>query len=158
MSIFNPESFIDATLTAPSTRRPLLPTDREYTAIVIGDPKARTWQGKQDATKSGVAIDLQLEIEVPADLQPTIGQPKIQLRDSIMLDTVAGPDGQVIIDNSPGRNGRLRQYRESVNLNKPGDAFNVRMLQGRPLKVKLNHKPLPSGDVVEEVGGLIKAS
>jgi len=151
-SIFNPEAFLDATLEAPTEKRPPLPVG-DYTATV-GEVKARAWQGKTDPTKSGIAWDIPLTLEVPAEVQTQLGltSSTLTFTDSLMLDlTEAGT-----IDNSPGKNRRLRNYREAVDLNKPGDVFSARKMQGRVIKVKIGHD-MWEGQPVERVQGVARA-
>ena len=158
MSAFDPQSFLDATISEPSVRRPPLPIenpyadDRLYVAL-IGEPKMRSWTGKSDPSKSGIACDISLVIDVPGQMQADLGlPPQVTLRDSIMLDLT--PQGA--IDNAAGKNGRLRIYREATNLNKPGDVFAFRKLQGQVVKVKPAHE-LYNGDIMDKVGTVLKA-
>ena len=152
MSQFDPNLFLDATLDEPTEKRPPLPIG-DYTAVV-GEVTARAWTGKADPTKSGIAWDVPLTIDVPADLQASMGlPPNITLKDSVMLDLT--PSG--LIDNGVGKNRRLRIYREALDLNKPGDKFSARMMQGRILTVKVSHD-LWEGQPVERVAGVALAS
>jgi hypothetical protein len=145
MSSFDPATFLDATLDTPTEKRPPLPIG-DYTGI-IGEVTARAWQGKADPTKSGIAWDVPLLIEVPAGLQAAMGLPStITLKDSVMLDLT--PDGT--IDNGVGRNRRLRLYREAIDLNNAGDKFSARVMQGRTVLVKVSHE-LWEGQPVERV-------
>lgn len=152
MSMFDPSTFLDATLEAPTEKRPPLPVG-DYTAIV-GEVKARAWQGRTDPTKSGIAWDIPLTIEIPAEVQAQLGlqQPTITLQDSIMLDLTEGGT----IDNSPGKNRRLRVYREAVDLNKSGDSFSARKMQGKVVKVKISHD-VYEGSPVEKIAGVARA-
>ena len=100
MSMFNPDTFLDATLDAPTEKRPPLPVG-DYVAV-IGEVSARAWQGKKDPTKSGIAWDIPLSVEIPAEVQASLKltQSNLTMTDSIMLDiTESGT-----IDNSPGKN------------------------------------------------------
>lgn len=152
MSMFNPDTFLDATIEAPTEKRPPLPAG-DYTAV-IGDVKSRAWQGKKDPTKSGIAWDIPLTLEIPADVQTQLGlqQPTITLTDSIMLDlTEAGT-----IDNSPGKNRGLRNYREALDMNKAGDVFSARKMTGQAVRVKVKHE-LYEDQIMERVGGVTRA-
>lgn len=150
LSQFSPESFLDATLTEPSVRRPPLAV-QDYNAVIKG-LKARAWQGKEDTSRSGIAIDVQIEVDVPVEQQAKIGQPKVVLGDSIMLDVTENG----AIDNSPGKNRRLRQYRDALDMNKPGDAFNFRMMEGRMIKVKVKHE-VYQGDTLDKIEAVAKS-
>jgi len=152
MSMFNPDTFLDATIEAPTEKRPPLPAG-DYTAV-IGEVKSRAWQGKKDPTKSGIAWDIPLTLEIPADVQTQLGlqQPTITLTDSIMLDlTDAGT-----IDNSPGKNRGLRNYREALDMNKAGDVFSARKMTGQAVRVKVKHE-LYEDQIMERVGGVARA-
>jgi hypothetical protein len=152
MSMFNPETFLDATLDTPTEKRPPLPAG-EYVAV-IGEVAARAWQGKKDPTKSGIAWDIPLSIEIPADVQAALKLTvsNLTMNDSIMLDlTESGT-----IDNSPGRNRKLRMYRDAVDMNKPGDVFSARKLTGKIVRVKVSHD-LYEGQPIERVDGVVRA-
>lgn len=151
-SIFDPTAYLDATLEAPTEKRPPLPVG-DYTAV-IGEVTARAWQGKKDPSKSGIAWDVPLTLEIPADIQASLGlsTATLQLTDSVMLDLTDGG----LIDNGPGRNRRLRMYREAVDLNKAGDTFSARLMQGKVVKVKLSHEEW-EGNIQERVAGVVKA-
>lgn len=149
-SAFNPETFLDATLTEPSEKRPPLPVG-DYTAI-IGAITARAWQGKADPTKSGIAWDIPLTIDVPAEIQVELkmDQSTLPLKDSLMLDLTANGT----IDNAPGKNRRLRAYREATDMNKPGDVFSARKMEGKIVKVKITHD-LWEGQPIEKISGVV---
>jgi hypothetical protein len=151
MSAFDPATFLDATLTEPTEKRNPLPIG-DYNAI-INDVTARAWTGKKDPTKSGIAWDLVLIIDVPADVQTeTELSSTLQMKDSIMLDLTPGGT----IDGAKGKNRRLRAYREAVDLNKVGDSFSARSLIGKMIKVKIAHE-IWEGNPVEQITGVIKA-
>lgn len=152
MSMFNPDTFLDATIEAPTEKRPPLPAG-DYTAV-IGEVKSRAWQGKKDPTKSGIAWDIPLTLEIPADVQTQLGlqQPTITLTDSIMLDLTDA----CTIDNSPGKNRGLRNYREALDMNKAGDVFSARKMTGQAVRVKVKHE-LYEDQIMERVGGVTRA-
>lgn len=152
-SQFSPDSFLDATITEPTTRRPPLPAGRDFIGI-IGEVKSTAWQGKKDPSQSGIRIDVPIEIDITAtpDVLAIVGQEKIVLIDGIMLDTTPGGS----IDNSPGKNSKLRRYREALNMNKPGDAFSFRQMQGRQIRVKIKHE-LFEGDILDKIESVANA-
>jgi len=145
-SMFDPNILLDATLAEPTEKRPPLPVG-DYTAI-IGEVTAGTWQSAKDATKSGVKWNVPLELQVPADIQQQLGieLPTLKLTDSIMLDLT--PQGG--LDNSIGKNGRLRMYREALDMNKPGDVFGARKMQGQVVLVRITHREY-QGQLLEDV-------
>ena len=148
MSQFDPQSFLDATLDAPLTKRPpIMPNG--YTAT-IGEVKSRAWNSR-DGTKSGIAYDVPLEIQLDPAEATRVGQPTVIVSDSVMLDlTETGA-----IDIGPGKNRKLRAYREATNLNNPGDSFSARMLQGRQIKATVKHDTV-EGEVYERIGSVAK--
>ncbi len=151
VSMFDPAAFLEATLDAPTERRPPLPVDRDYTAL-IGEVKSRVWTKRDDPSKNGIAWDIPLTIEVPADMQNDFGlPPTITLTDGIFIDVT--PQGT--IDNAPGRNSGLRRYREATNMNNPGDSFSARKMQGVPVKVKIKHE-LYMEQIQERIAGVAK--
>lgn len=152
MSQFDASTFLDATTTEASVKRPPIPVG-DYTAV-IGDLTTREWVSPKDATKSGIAIDVPLTIDLPQDVAESVGlhEPTLLVKDSIMLDLT--PTGQ--LDLSPGKNGKLRKYREATNNNQAGKPFNIRMLGGQVVTVKISHREYPegSGDLFEQVASI----
>jgi hypothetical protein len=153
VSNFDPSAFLDTQITEPSVKRNPIPAGTDVVAV-IGEPKMRAWQGKADPSKSGIACDVPLEIDLSAypDLATHVGLPKITLNDSIMLDTT--DDGQ--LDMAPGRNGKLRRYREALDMNSPGQPFSFRAMQGRMIKVKVKHRTY-EGEIYDDVDSVAKA-
>lgn len=155
-SLFSPETFLDATTTEESVKRPPLPAGREFTSILKA-VKSRTWQGKQDPTKSGIVIDVQHEFDLNAypDVKALLGGlEKIVITDGIMLDlTESGA-----IDYSPGKNGKLRQYRDATGLNQAGQPFSIRMFEGRMVRARIKHVPNKDvqGDVFDNIEAVAK--
>lgn len=148
MSQFDASTFLDATTTEVSVKRPPIPVG-DYTAV-IGDLTTREWVSPKDATKHGIAIDVPLVIDLPQDIAASVGliEPTLTVKDSIMLDlTEAGT-----LDMAPGKNGKLRKYRDATNNNQAGKPFNIRMLAGQVVTVKITHREYPegSGDLFEQ--------
>lgn len=153
-SQFDAATFLDATIAEPSVKRPPLTAGADFVGI-IGEPKSRNWQGKVDPSKSGVAIDIPVEIDLtsrPEEPAAKGGVTKVTLSDSIMLDLT--PQGA--IDNAPGKNGKLRRYREALDMNKPGDQFSFRAMQGRMIRVKIKHDPY-EGEIYDKIDNVAKA-
>lgn len=152
MSIFDPNALLDATLDTPTEKRPPLPVG-DYTAIV-GEVTAAQWQSSKDVSKSGVKWNVPLTIQIPADVKESLGLSvdTITLTDSIMLDLT--PQGA--LDNSVGKNSRLRMYREALDLNKPGDVFSARKMQGQVILIRIEHREY-NGQLMENVGKVARA-
>lgn len=152
MSHFDPESFLDATTTEASTRRNPIPAGADVVAT-IGAPKSRSWTSR-DQTKSGIAVDVPLTIDLTAypDLRAQVGVDRVLVQDSIMLDLTEKGD----IDYGPGKNSKLRRYREALGMNVPGQPFSIRAFEGRQIKVKIKHR-LYEGEAYDEVDSVAKA-
>jgi len=151
ISAFDPSLFIDATTEKALEKRDPLPAG-DYTAV-IGEITARTWRGRADPNKSGVAWDIPLTIDVPIEVQEGMSyDPTFTVKDSIMLDTTpnGGPDW------GKGKNNRLRKYREATNLNRPGETFSPRMMQGRVITVRIAHEVVGE-DIFERVTGVAQS-
>lgn len=161
MSIFDEQSFLSSSIDAPLIRRPLLPAGQDYVGITGQEVKARKWVKKDDPTKWGVTVDIVIEVDpnslTPAQREAIQGYDgKLIFRDGIMVDMT--PEGA--IDTSVGKNSRLRQYREALNLNNPGQSFNFRQLAGQPIRFKMRYKTDPDfngGEPQEQVGAVAKA-
>lgn len=149
LSNFDPSLFLDATVEQASTARPLLPAGRDV-ICTLGEPKMTAWSNKEK-TSAGLKALVPHEFivaQLPADIQAMFaakdGMPAIEkfiIMGDIMLDTIDNGQGIPILDMAPGKNGRLRQYREATGLNEPGRPFSVRMLQGHSVRVKITHEP-----------------
>ena len=153
-SQFDPDAFLQSTITEPLTKRP--PINPGAYPGVIGEPKAKQWSKQDDVTgevRSGVVLNVPVTIELPADEAQRVGQPKVTITDSVFLDM---KDDGISLDAAPGKNRQLRAYREALNLNNPGDKFSYAMMQGRPIKVAIKHDA-KSGEVYERVGAVARA-
>ena len=157
MEIFDPQMYLDATLDKPLEKRPAAAASTDYSSM-IKDVKGRKWQS-QDKTDdfgnllAGIALDVQHEVTLTAEQAKLVGQEKIVLTDGFILNLT--PNGT--IDDAKGRNSRVRQYREALDMNKPGDSWSPRRMIGRTLKLQLKHE-IYQGDIVERIGPLARAS
>jgi hypothetical protein len=154
-SSFDPAQFLDATTTEALVRRPPLPVG-EYLGVV-GEPKTRAWSSnKPDAkTKSGIAVDIPVVIDLgayPTEQALLGGLPQVQLTTGIFLDLNEGK----MIDWGVGKNGSLRRWREALGMNNPGEAFSIRQMQGRPIRVKIKHE-LYEGEMYDKIDSVVKA-
>lgn len=151
LSTFNPEQFLDATITEPTVKRPPLPAGQDFVGI-ISDVKARTWQGKKDPSKSGVVMDVYIEFDLTARPDLKFAVPKVTITDGIMLDLTEGG----MIDNGEGKNGKLRSYRNALDMNKPGDTFSFRAMQGRQIRARISHREY-NGSLFDQIDSVAKA-
>ena len=152
VSQFDPDAFLNVQLTEPTVKRPPLPIG-EYQAQ-IEKVSARTWTSKKDTSKSGIAWDVQLKLFVPPEIQTQLGidvPQGLTFTDSLMLDLT--PQGT--IDNSAGKNRRMRAYREALDMNKPGDVFSAARMIGGMVKAKISHE-IYEGEIMERITGVVK--
>lgn len=150
-SQFDTNVFLDAVTTEAGSRRPPLPVG-DYIATV-GEPKFMQGPQKKDPTKNYQALNVPLEVDVtqnPAARQ-LVGQDKVVLFHFVGLDFNEGG----MLDWGPGRNRNLLAYREALDLNTPGQPFSPRMIQGKTVRVKVNHETY-EGEIRERVGGVAK--
>lgn len=143
MSMFDPNAFLDAQTTEANEKRPPLPAENPedpngtYVALIgeIGTDSGTIGKGERQG-QPWVSMLVPLQITVPASLQAS-GFPKtLTITDRVFLDLTANGG----MDNGPGKNNRQRLYREATGLNKKGEPFAWRMLQGKPIRVKISHE------------------
>ena len=143
MSQFDPQAFLDAQQNEVNEKRPPLPTENPdspdglFTAVIGEISTATGTIGKGD--KQGqpwLSMIVPLRIQVPTSVQGIGLPPEITLTDRAFLDLT--PQGS--IDNGKGKNRQQRAYREATGMNRAGEAFAWRMLQGKVVKVKISHE------------------
>lgn len=124
MSVFNPETFMDSTITAPNSTKVESVPPGEYRAVIdpegVKPPKVVTSQ------KSG---DQFVFLEIPwlvddDQLKEKLGRDKLQVRQTISLDIT--PEGA--LDMGKGKNVGLGRLREALGMNE--GPFNPRHLAG----------------------------
>lgn len=133
---FDPQAFLDSSITESNDTKIVPVPVGDYTAIV-DKIVPRTWTSK-DGTQSGVALDILWIIE-DQDVKTFLGRDTVTCKQGLMLDLT--PTGQ--LDMSKGRNVGLGRLREAVNLNKPNEAFSFAMLPGQMAKVSVTHRQNP---------------
>ena len=135
MSNFDPATFLNATITTPSEKADPLP-EGDYIGV-CGAPEIRVVQGKKDPSKTYMFVDIPIILEVSPELQSSLGLPPTrQVTYSFGLDVT----NQGTLDNSKGKNNGMRLLREALDMNKPGDAFSLAAVEGRPIRVALKHE------------------
>lgn len=156
VSSFDPNVFLDAQTTEINERRPTLPADNPaspdglYTAV-IGEIKTATGiiEKGNRAGQPWVSMIIPLRFQIPQELQASGVPPELTFTDRAFLDLT--PQGG--LDNSKGKNSAQRAYRSACDLNKPGEPFAWRMLQGRVVRVKITHE-IYQGNIQERVSGI----
>ena len=151
MANFDPDTFLNATLSEPTAKRPPIPAT-DYVAVVK-EVTSRSFQGVKDPSVTWFALDVVLSLEIPESIRRATGIEKSSLtvKDSIILDITANGS----IDNAPGKNGKLGMYRNALDMNKKGDSFSPILMQGRTLLVKIKHDEY-NGNIQEKVAAVAK--
>jgi hypothetical protein len=152
-SLFDPQSFLDATTTEANVKRPPIPAGTELVGVIL-KIASRAWQGKKDPTTGGIVIDVTVEFDLDAaapNIKQLVGLDKVTIQDGIMLDLTDSGS----IDYSPGKNSKLRRYREALGLNVPGQSFAARMMEGRTVRCKIKNEPY-EGDIFDKIDSVAK--
>lgn len=147
MSTFDPSEFLNQSVDGPMSTSFVPVPEGDYTAAIAGDPEVRQWTGRQDPSKTGLALDLEWEIDDPM-LRQELARDRIVVKQGIMLDLNTNGG----LDTGKGRNVQLGRLREATGLN--SGAFNFRMLAGKMAKVSVKHRVAPDGQVFAEVKGV----
>ena len=155
---FDPQAFLELPVDVAFERRPPLPV-KDYPAI-IEDVAARQWQSKDKfnndgSPKTGIAYDVTLQLQIPLDVKDALGlqTDTLKLKDSIMLDL----NDQGGLATEPGSNRQLRQYREALDMNKPGQTVRASDMRGRMVLVRIKHEEY-QGNIQERPAGVSKLS
>mgnify|MGYP006373107531 FL=1 len=134
MSMFSPDQFLDMQVTESNDTKLVPIPVGEYVAVV-SEVKARPWTGKSDPSKSGIALDVQWDID-DAGVKQLLGRDKVTVKQGVMLDMTESGG----LDMGKGKNVGLGRLREACGLNQPGQPFSATMLTGRVAKVKVEHR------------------
>jgi hypothetical protein len=134
MGTFDPNTFLDATMTEANSTESIPCPEGEYIAVANDEPAIRQFSGVKDPTKTYTSLDIVWTIEDPQVAEITKRSPT-KVRQSLMLDM-----GQNGLDMGPGKNIGLGRLREAVGLNVPGKPFSFRQLQGVQALVKVTNR------------------
>jgi len=151
---FDPSVFLQATTTEANTRRPPIPGGTVLLGM-IGEPKIRQTEGKKESVlgQTFTWLDLPITLDVTSrpDLREKLGQDQVTLTWSTRLDVTE----QGGFDMSTGKNNGLRQLREALDMNKPGDTFGLLMVQGRQIRCSIKNEP-NEGEVYDRIDKLAR--
>ncbi len=154
MSIFDANAFLDATITDVQVKRPPLPAGSEFIATV-GAPKIVPWQKRDDPSSTGIKANVPMLIDTSTGIAngslPQDYPTAVTITYGIMLDVTAAGS----IDLAPGRNTKLRQFREALGMNAPGSPFNWRAIEGRQVRVKISHRPFEN-ELYDDIAAVAK--
>lgn len=160
-SAFDPVAFLDAQQSEVNEKRPPLPEENPaaddglYVATIgeLKAPRSGTIGKGDRAGEPWIQVVIPLKIDVPQQLRDSMKlPPSLTISDGAFIDLT--PAGS--IDNSPGKNRRQRDYREALDMNKPGEPFSWRSTEGRIVKVKIKHE-LFEGTVQERIAAVLRA-
>ena len=154
MSTFDPNTFLNTTLTESNSTVAVPCPPGEYHAVTTEVPKFRENQGTKDPTKSYLSLDVLWEISDPAVVEVTSRNPT-KVRQSILIDrNEAGG-----IDVAKGKNVALGRLREALGMNEPGKPFSFTNLAGQSAKVTVVNRPDPNDPdrVYDEVKAVARA-
>lgn len=149
--MFDPSTFLNATLTDANSTQVLPIPEGEYTAVISGDPEFRNVQRK-DGTGVIVFLDLKWDIQDP-NLAAALDRKQVMARQSLILDTTETGG----LDMGKGKNTGLGRLREAVGMNTPGQPFSFRDLPGKMAKVKVQHR-VDGDKIFDEVRAVAKLS
>lgn len=134
MGAFDPNTFLDTTVTdANSTSVEPCP-EGEFAAVIAEDPKFK----QITSSKTGetyTILSVMFSIDDPTACEKTQRQPTKVRWESIMDLTEQGQ-----LDMGKGKNVGLGRLREAAGLNRPGTPFSFRQLTGKMLKVQVRHR------------------
>ena len=161
-SQFDPNLFLQAQTSEVNKKRPPLPVENPaspdglYTAVIGNITTDSGLIGKGERTgEPWISMVVPLQVEVPQQVQDGLGlkleKGYLVFTDRVFLDLTPAK----LIDNAVGKNRGQRQYRDALDLNKPGDVWSWQLAVGRPIKVKITHE-MYQGEVVEKVGGVFR--
>ena len=147
--LFDVSELSEANVSSANSTNIIPCPEGEFPAI-IKKFDIRAWS-KED--RSGVMLDVHLDID-DANAREVTQRDEVIVRHSCSLDVIKGPNGKPMIDTKPGTNVDLGRLRAATNLNAAGQAFNLNMLIGQPVKVLVTHRQNP--DNPEEVYAEVK--
>jgi hypothetical protein len=128
---FDPNILLGATLTEANTRRPPIPGGTVLRGQ-FGKPTSRQTVGKQEKNQGQVYtwidIPVTFELSQKPELVQIVGQEQVVLSHSFAVDLLPGGKGW---DMSPGKNTGLRLLRDALDMNTPGQQFQLFAIEGR---------------------------
>ena len=136
--MFDANEFLNSTVNTANDTKLINPPDNmagDGYMMLAGKVDCRTWQKKDDPSVSGLALDIQWELQ-DESVKTFCGREKIICKQGIMLDLTES--GQ--LDMSKGKNIGLGKLREALGLNTPGEPFSFSMITGRMAKGFVQHR------------------
>lgn len=142
---FDLNSFLDSSVDGAFTKRPLVPAG-DYLGVIqeFKDGAFRSGDRKDGGKWYSLNVAIAIDLTIYPAIHTLVGQDSVVVFHSVFLDL--RDDGS--LDDAPGRNRTLGQYRDALGQNDPSQGWNPRMMQGRPIRVKVKHRPYK--DTVQE--------
>lgn len=137
MSHFDPDAFLNSTVSGANDTKITPVPEGEYAAIVDEIMPRRSKDG------NSTMIDVKWKI-MDSSLSASIGRDNISVRQTVFLDMT--PNGT--LDMGKGKNVQLGKLREAVGLNDPMKPFSPSMLRGMTAKVRVTQRPDPNNPEV----------
>lgn len=147
--MFDVNSFLQAAASDAFTKRPPLPVG-DYIAV-IGEFNDKSFKiyPKKDGSGDVKVLNIRLDIDISSNAEAVAvmkGETKVVVFDGVMLELTPGG----ALDSSPGKNRRLRDYRDALGQNIPGQSWGPIQMTGQVVKVKIDHRDY-NGEPQEEV-------
>jgi len=138
-SLFNPDTFLEQTVTGSmDTKYPVIPAG-EYPAISKSIAARKMPNVKKPEQGSFTVVDIVWLID-DAGVKEATKLDEPTCRQSIFLDL----DAEGKLDLSATKNVQLGRLREALGLNNPEVVFSFSQLVGQPALVKIEHSPNPT--------------
>lgn len=151
-SAFDPNAFLNATVTEANSTESVPVPEGEY--LAIADKVTIVPWSKKDGSDSGLKLQIIWDIQ-DENVKELLERSKVTVKQDQMLDLT--DTGQLALGK--GQNIGLGRLRTAVDLNTPGEAFAFSMLQGRLAKVLVKHRTGEQPEqIFAEVRGVAKAS
>lgn len=153
--LFDVDSFLEQSVEGENSTK-VEPVPEGDWLAVIDTVKARTWQGKNDPSKAGIALDVTYIVQAQEGLPEQFVDRKV--KQGIMLDLLDGGK----LDMGKGQNVGLGRLRAATGLNNPGEAFSFTQLPGQMVKIRVKHRmpdeqPDPENPIIyTDVAGVAK--
>jgi hypothetical protein len=136
--MFDVDNFLNQTVNDSNDTSLINPPDNmsgDGYMVLAGKVDCRTWQKRDDPSISGLALDIQWEIQ-DESVKSFCGRDKIICKQGIMLDLTDSGE----LDMGKGKNVGLGKLREALGLNTPGEPFSFSMITGRLAKGFVRHE------------------
>lgn len=135
---FDPSEFLNKTVEGVLDTK-LIPvpenmSEEGYQAEII-KVDVRSWVKRDDSSVSGLAADIQWEIQDEA-VKTHCGRDKVTCKQGLMLDLTESGD----LDMGKGKNIDLGKLRTVLNQNQKGVPWAFSMLEGQMAKIFVSHR------------------